>query len=166
VALSSKRTTTKKGLGRERIELRVDDKDLRNLLRSFNRMDDIAKNDMRKIAGDISERVANQVKQNASAYGNPRQNQAVVQSLKLSKSEKSPYFSLGGSQRVTSRGTAAGNILAGAEFGSNRFRQFPPHRGQQGYFIFPTLRAMQKQITREWLDGYKLIRDAWIGRVG
>lgn len=166
MALSSKRTVTKKGLGRQSIQLKIEDRDLQGLLRSFSKMDDIAKNDMRKIAGDISQKVAERVRQNAGIYGNTNQNRAIAESIRLSKSEKAPYFTIGGTQRVTSTGARAGEILAGAEFGSTRFKQFPNHRGQQGWFIFPTLRAMQKQITQEWLDGYKLVRDAWIGRIG
>ena len=38
------------------------DKDYRGLLRAFNKMDDIAKNDMKKIASDLAERGANYAK--------------------------------------------------------------------------------------------------------
>lgn len=164
MALVSSRTTLKSGAGRERVQLKVDDRDLRALLASFNRMDDIAKNDMRKIAVEISERVANEVRYSAGSAGQTRVNQAIMQSLKINKKDKAPNFSLGGTTRVTSRGTKAGEILFGAEFGSTKYRQFPPHLGKTGYFIFPTLKKMQRQILSDWLQGYKLIRDAWIKR--
>lgn len=165
MALVSKSRTTKSGAGRQTLQLKIDDRDLRALLATFGKMDDIAKNDMRKIAASISEKVANEVRYAASQSGKPAVNNAIMQSLKISKSDKAPNFSLGGSPRVTSRGTKAGEILFGAEFGSNKYRQFPPHLGKTGYFIFPTLRKMQRSILAEWLSGYKLIRDAWVKRV-
>lgn len=166
MALSTKSTVTKKGLGRQKIELRVDDADLRALLKSFSKMDDIARNDMRKIAANITEKVVNEVKQEASVNGAVNVNRAVINSIKVNRNDKSPNFSIGGTQRVTSIGTKAGELIAGVEFGSNRYKQFPSHRGQQGYFIFPTLKRMQREIIKEWLDGYKIVRDAWVGRFG
>ena len=39
-----------------------------------------------------------------------------------------------------SGGTGIG-FFYGAEFGSNRYHQFMPHRGQTGYFLYPTIRG-------------------------
>lgn len=166
MALSTKSTTTKKGLGRQAIQLKVDDPDLRGLLRSFNRMDDIAREDMRRVAADITEKVVNEVTREAGTSGQVNVNRAVLKSLKINKRDKAPNFTIGGTPRVTSTGAKAGELIAGVEFGSSKFKQFPPHRGQQGYFIFPTLKRMQRDITRDWLNSYKIIRDAWVGRIG
>jgi hypothetical protein len=166
VALSTKSTTTKKGLGRQAIQLKVDDPDLRGLLRSFNRMDDIAREDMRRVAADITEKVVNEVTREAGTSGQVNVNRAVLKSLKINKRDKAPNFTIGGSPRVTSTGARAGELIAGVEFGASKYKQFPPHRGQQGYFIFPTLKRMQRDITRDWLNSYKIIRDAWVGRIG
>lgn len=166
MVLRAKSTTTKKGLGRQKIELKVDDPDLRALLRSFSKMDDIAREDMRKVAADITQKVVNEVTREAGISGKVNINQAVMKSLKINKNDKAPNFSLGGSARVTSTGAKAGELIAGVEFGASKYPQFPPHKGTQGYFIFPVLRRMQKDITREWLNAYKIIRDAWVGRIG
>lgn len=42
----------------------------------------------------------------------------------------------------------------GDEFGSNRFRQFPPHAGKRGYFLHPTLRDDTNQIAKFYGDAY------------
>ena len=72
------------------------DKDYRSLLRTFGKMDDIAKNDMKQIAKDLAERGANYAKGAASsAPYNVKQAIAVAESIKISKSDKAPSFSIG-----------------------------------------------------------------------
>jgi hypothetical protein len=169
VALKTTSTTTKSGQGRQKLELKIDDADLRGLLRSFGKMDDIAKNDMKKIAEGLSRETVDAVKSAAASSGNPRQNLAVMESVSIKVSDKSPNFTIGGKDRVTSQGTQAGYMLTGAEFGSSKYKQFPSRSGgggREGYFIFPTLKRLQPSLTAKWLDGYKLVRDAWKGRLG
>jgi hypothetical protein len=72
---------------------------------------------------------------------------------------------------VTSSGAKAGEIFPGSEFGSTNFKQFPARsprvgRGNQGYYLYKTIKDRQPQMLAEWLQGYKLIRDAWVKRVG
>lgn len=169
MALKTTSTTTKSGQGRQKLELKVDDKDLNGLLRSFSKMDNIAKDDMKKIAEGLSRETVDAVKSAAASSGNPRLNLAVIDSISIKVSDKAPNFSIGGKDRVTSQGTPAGYLLTGAEFGSNKYPQFPRRSGgggREGYFIFPTLKRLQPALTRKWLDGYKLVRDAWVGRIG
>lgn len=40
----------------------------------------------------------------------------------------------------------------GHEFGATRYKQFPPHRGQAGYAVYPTIRAMREQIIDQYGD--------------
>jgi hypothetical protein len=43
----------------------------------------------------------------------------------------------------------------GQEFGGGarqRTRQFPPHRGREGYFLWPTVRRRLKTAGRDWAD--------------
>jgi hypothetical protein len=56
-------------------ELKINDRDLRGLLASFSKMDNIAKEDMKKIAADIAKRNAQAIISAASAAPNPRQGQ-------------------------------------------------------------------------------------------
>jgi hypothetical protein len=151
---------------RDKITITVDDSDLRALLRSFNQMDDIAKVDMRKIAQDIAQDAATKVQQMASRTN---QGAAIANSIKINKGDKAPNFTIGGTKKVTQSGTSAGTLLFGTEFGSKRFRQFPPRsrpkgRGNRGWFIFIALERFQPTITKEWLQGYEKIATAWKSR--
>jgi hypothetical protein len=92
-----------------------------------------------------------------------------MKSLKTTKSDKAPNFTLGGTTKVTQSGTSAGTLLFGSEFGSKRFRQFPPRsrpkgRGNRGWFIFIALERFQPTIAKEWLLGYEKIATAWKSR--
>jgi hypothetical protein len=154
---------------RQTISVKVDDYELRKLLATFGKMDDIAKNDMKKIANDLTERAARFVTSYAYNAPNPAQANAIMKSLKTSKSDKAPNFTLGGTTKVTQSGTSAGTLLFGSEFGSKRFRQFPPRsrpkgRGNRGWFIFIALERFQPTIAKEWLLGYEKIATAWKSR--
>jgi hypothetical protein len=158
---------------RDRISITVDDKDLRALLRSFKQMDDIASIDMKKIAQDLAQDAARNVALMASRTN---QGQVVARSIKVNKSDRSPNFTIGGSGNANVKGKAKyGELLFGVEFGGptyfpNGGKRFPPRSprkgvGNSGYFIFPTLKAMQPEITRRWLQGYEMIRNAWKERI-
>jgi hypothetical protein len=154
---------------RQTISVKVDDYELRKLLATFGKMDDIAKNDMKKIANDLTERAARFVTSYAYNAPNPAQANAIMKSLKTTKSDKAPNFTLGGTTKVTQSGTSAGTLLFGSEFGSKRFRQFPPRsrpkgRGNRGWFIFIALERFQPTIAKEWLLGYEKIATAWKSR--
>ena len=147
------------------------DKDYKALLRTFGKMDEIAKIDMKKIAGDLAERGAAYAKGAASsAPYNQRQALAVAESIKISKSEKAPSFSIGGRQKVGSSAFSAGYVIMGNEFGSNRLKQFPRRsprqgRGNRGWWLYPAMSRFQPTIAKEWLAGFQKVRDAWIGRI-
>ena len=145
------------------------DKDYRALLRTFNKMDDVAKNDMKTIAKDLAERGANYAKgAAANAPYNQRQALAVAESIKISKSDKAPSFSIGGSRKVGSSAFSAGYVIMGNEFGSKNFKQFPRRSGRggkEGWWLYRAMSRFQPIIAREWLAGFEKIRDAWTGRV-
>lgn len=151
------------------ISVKVDDYELRKLLATFGRMDDIAKNDMKKIANDLTERAAKFVTSYAYNAPNPAQANAIMKSLKTNKGDKAPNFTVGGNTRVTRSGAKAGNLLFGAEFGSKQYKQFPPRstskgRGNRGWFLFIALERFQPTIAKEWLQGYAKIAEAWKSR--
>jgi hypothetical protein len=152
------------------LALKIEDRDLRRLLGTFSKMDEIAKNDMREIATKIAQKNALAVQAAASGAPNPNQARAVASSIESVSTSKDPTIKIYRSRRVTSNGTQAGYLFPGSEFGSNKFKQFPARserygRGNQGYWLYKTLRTRQPEILREWLDSYKLIRDEWIGRI-
>lgn len=144
------------------------DKDYRALLKTFSKMDDIAKNDMKEISRDLAERGANYAKGAANnAPYNRRQALAVVESIKISKSDKAPSFSIGGSKKVGSSAFSAGYVIMGNEFGSKNYKQFPRRSGRggkEGWWLYRAMSRFQPTIAREWLAGFEKIRDAWTGR--
>lgn len=145
------------------------DKDYRALLRTFSKMDDIAKNDMKTIAKDLAERGAKYAQGAANnAPYNPRQARAVAESIKISKSDKAPSFSIGGSRKVGSSAFSAGYVIMGNEFGSKNYKQFPRRSGRggkEGWWLYRAMSRFQPTIAREWLAGFEKIKDAWTGRV-
>jgi hypothetical protein len=147
------------------------DREYKSLLRAFGKMDDIAKNDMKKIAQDLAERGAAYAKGSASRSPyNPKQAVAVAESIKVSKSDKAPSFSIGGRQKVGASAFSAGYVIMGSEFGSKQYKQFPRRspsqgRGNRGWWLYPAMSRFQPTIAREWLAGYEKVRDAWTGRV-
>ena len=144
------------------------DKDYRGLLRAFSKMDDIAKNDMKQIASALAERGANYAKGAANnAPYNVKQAQAVADSIKISKSDKAPSFSIGGNRKVGSSAFSAGYVIMGNEFGSKQYKQFPKRSGQggkQGWWLFKAMARFQPVIAQEWLRGYEKITSSWKSR--
>jgi len=147
------------------------DKDYRALLRAFGKMDDIAKNDMKKIAQDLAERGAAYAQGSASrAPYNTKQAVAVADSIKVSKSDKAPSFSIGGRAKVGSSAFSAGYVIMGSEFGSKQYKQFPKRspsqgRGNKGWWLYPAMSRFQPTIAKEWLAGFEKVRNAWMGRI-
>ena len=147
------------------------DREYKSLLRAFGKMDDIAKNDMKKIAQDLAERGAAYAKGSASRSPyNSKQAVAVAESIKVSKSDKAPSFSIGGRQKVGASAFSAGYVIMGSEFGSKQYKQFPRRspsqgRGNRGWWLYPAMSRFQPTIAREWLAGFEKVRDAWTGRV-
>ena len=141
------------------------DKEYRALLRTFSKMDDIAKNDMKDIAKQLAERGANYAKGAANnAPYNVKQARAVAESIRISKSDKAPSFSIGGRQKVGASAFSAGYVIMGNEFGSKQYKQFPRRSGKggkEGWWLYRAMSRFQPTIAQEWLKGYEKIRDAW-----
>jgi len=159
-----------KAKGKDPFALKISDSDLRGLLRSFSKMDQIAKEDMKQIATDIARKNAQAIIQAANSAPNPKQAQAVVSSIEVVSSSKDPSLKMIRRNVVTSSGARSGELFPGSEFGSNNFKQFPKRspslaKGNEGYFLYKTLKERQPQMLADWLQGFKLVRDAWMGRL-
>jgi hypothetical protein len=163
------------------IQIKVDDKEILAILRSFKKMDDIAKNDMKAVTKDIANEAASAI---GSALSTTKQGAAIARTIRVSSSyARGPRIEIGGDKGKLSSGNIPGEILMGTEFGAyqNRsrerksgqyvgYKQFQPRspregRGNAGYFIFPTLKAMQPYITKRWVEQVDRIRAEWRGRV-
>jgi hypothetical protein len=120
-----------------------------------------------------------------SALQSTPQGQAIARSIRVSPKSKTPFFTVGGSSVKLRNGTPVGEIALGVEFGAYQdrqrkrkgkstnyvgYRQFQPRspregRGNAGYFIFPTLKALQPEITRKWVEQVDRIRREWRERI-
>jgi len=132
-------------------EIKIADKDIKAILSTFKNMDDIAKEDMKKTSRDIANDAASAI---GSALQATKQGQALARSIKVSNSfKRGPVISIGGDNPKLSTDYVG-------------YRQFQPRspregRGNAGYFIFPTLKALQPYITKRWVDEVDRIRREW-----
>ena len=59
------------------------------------------------------------------------------------------------------------DVFFGAEFGGDatpKTKQFLRHRGQSGYFFWPTVRKRKNAIAKEYLDGMdRVVKELGIG---
>jgi hypothetical protein len=169
-------------MGTRPFEIKIKDADLLAIRKTFSKMDDIAKDDMNRAAQQIAIEAASAV---GSALQSTPQGQAVARSIRVSPKSKTPFFTVGGSSVKLRNGTPVGEIALGVEFGAYQdrqrkrkgkstnyvgYRQFQPRspregRGNAGYFIFPTLKALQPEITRKWVEQVDRIRREWRERI-
>ena len=161
-------------------EIKIKDADINAIRKTFKNMDEIAQNDMNRAAQQIAIEAASAV---GSALQATPQGQAIARTIRVSKSSKSPVITIGGGTSKLKSGTPVGEILIGTEFGAYNnirrerksgtyigLRQFDKRspregRGNAGYFIFPTLKALQPYITKQWIDQVDRIRQEWKSRV-
>jgi len=179
----------KRGVGQ--IVVRLDDPEVKQILRNFSAMEKAANVDLKDLSRSISEWLVPEL---ARASMNhrwyPEQAQRLASSIRVAR-DRVPSIRIGGAKRfVNSNGerVAYGSLLFGNEFGAfpnyarTRFRnqaqarmnaqgglQFPPRspregRGNRGYWIFPRLKRLQPTILRWWLEGAQEVADHWRAR--
>jgi hypothetical protein len=160
------------------IKFQPDLRDLRGLLKALNKMDDDSKKALKEDVASISSWTATGIKQAAFGFSPmPRQAAIVAQTVRANK-DRIPNVTIGGSKGRASGGANAGILLFGNEFGSDRNTfasagnfpnggyKFPARtpregRGNRGYWIFPTLKAMQPEITRRWKASVEKVLENW-----
>jgi len=179
-------TTAKSKAGR--VTVRLDDKDIKAILRNFSKMDKQANRDLRDLSRDISKDIVGEFRNAArGTRWYPEQASFVAQSARVAR-DRTPSVTIGGAKRYTTddgRRVAAGSLLFLSEFGSvtskqrERFRnkkqrdagvlgglQGPPRspkegRGNRGWWLFPRLKRMQPDILRRWITGAQKVADTW-----
>jgi hypothetical protein len=148
------------------------------LLKALNKMDDDSKKALKDDVAAISAWTAGGIRM-AGYVGAPmpRQTAIVAQTVRANK-DRIPNVTIGGSRGRASGGANAGILLFGNEFGSDRNAfgsagnfpnggyKFPARtpregRGNRGYWIFPTLKAMQPEITRRWKNAVGEVYENW-----
>lgn len=150
------------------------DKDeLRKIIRSYKAMDEAGQEAAKRESGALADYATQQIRAAATGV----QQQRIAQGIKVSKTSKIGEFGIGFAQQKFSGGatTQLNNngqdggrgILAGVEFGAKRFPQFGERtprygqRGNQGRFIWPTMRRIQPDIIRKWETAFAKIIKEW-----
>ena len=140
--------------------------EIREVIKAFKAMDQTAIDEAKKVSGALADYALGKIKEAAGTRTvATKVATRIADNGKVSKSSKVGEISLGfASQRFSGGGTTK-SLWGGMEFGSNRFKQFPKRtptigRGNAGYFIFPTLKAAQPYIIKEWQEAFsKIIKE-------
>ena len=150
-----------------------DKAELRQIIKSFKGMSEAAQEAAKRESGALADYATQQIRSAASGV----QQQRIAQGIKVSKTSKigefgigfaAQKFSGGATTQLNVNGQAGGRgILAGVEFGSKRFSRFGERtprfgeKGNQGRFIWPTMRRIQPDIIRKWEAAFEKIVKEW-----
>jgi hypothetical protein len=151
-------------------------KDLFETLRKFSKASPQFNKEMRKVAAVIAEDLRQKVIVEAGTVSRARQAVAVAKGFRVIKSERIPTLELRGSSPFPSKSrppskrknkVTRSDVFFGAEFGGQArptTRQFLRHRGQSGYFFWPTVRKRKNAIAKEYLEGIdRVVKELGIG---
>jgi len=152
--------------------------DYRGLLKALTLMDKEANFQLKNDVYAISAWTAQNIQQAGYAHPFYPKQAAIAAATVRAARDRVPTVYIGGSKGRASGGANAGQILFGNEFGGDRNAfgnkqafanggyRFPPRtaregRGNTGYWIFPTLKAMQPEIKRKWFAACNKVMDNW-----
>ena len=139
-------------------------RDLMAIVKVLKAMDDEATNQAKQESGAIAEFAQGKIKERAGGRGVVASR--IADGSRVSKSSKIGEISFGFASQRFSGGATTQMLWAGTEFGSNKFKQFPiwsgsTGRGSTGWFIYPTLRAIQPEIIAKWENAFDKILKEW-----
>jgi hypothetical protein len=139
-------------------------------MRAYARGCDTRTGELRDAAQRTAADLGAKVQRALSSDGDPRSPVLAV-TVRVSRGMV-PSFRVGGSRKVFSSGTdgfptAAGRLLFGTEFGAARSSPggYRPHRGRQGYAIYPTIRQNRDVTVRNYRQALDQLAREW-GRGG
>lgn len=97
--------------------------------------------ELRDASQEIADDVAQSARRKASTIGGVA---AKVAPTIRAKRDRIPVVQMGGSKKIRDGANqTVGNVIWGSEFGGQgrpRTMQFLPHRGKDGYFLWPSVR--------------------------
>jgi hypothetical protein len=144
-------------------------RELGRLAKTFTLMGDEAVERSRKIAYEISDLSLQKIKQ--AAYKRTISAGAVrrvVDGAVLSKTSKTGRITIGYANQRFSGGANTGLLYGPLEFGTKRsdLKQFPTYSGRfgagsRGWFIYPTLREFQPQLTLMYIKAMNEAVKEW-----
>ena len=150
-------------------------KDLFETLRKFSKASPQFNKEMRKVAYTIARDLEAKVRIEAGTVSRASQAIQVAKGLRASN-ERIPTIKLRGKESFVSKSrpnskrktkVTRADVFFGAEFGgaaTSKTKQFLRHRGQSGYFFWPTVRKRKNAIAKEYLDGMdRVVKELGIG---
>ena len=138
--------------------------ELRAIIYAFKGMDDEAVSQAKSVSNGLATYLQSKII--SKSQGRDTASRRIAEGSRVSKSSKIGEMSFGfASQRFSGGGTTQ-QLWGGYEFGSNKYRQFPiwsgrEGRGSKGWFIYPTLKAEQPQIIKQWAEAFSQIVKVW-----
>lgn len=155
---------------KESIRISANSRELKGLYDAFKTLENEANVNLKNDVSGISLWTAQQIVAAAPSAIYPKQAAKVAKTIRPQK-DRVPKILIGGSRERFSGGAVSGQILFGNEFGGpslfpNGGKRFPfrspaKGRGNEGYWIFPTLVKIQPEITRRWLDSVDKVLNKW-----
>ena len=138
---------------------------LRGIIKAFGAMDDQAVAESKKQSGALVEYLKRKII-DASGQTTNQVDDRIATGSRVSKSSKIGEISFGFASQKFSGGGTTQQLWGGAEFGSNKYKQFPNWsgkfgRGSRGWFIYPTLRHEQPYIIEQWENAFDRIVKEW-----
>jgi hypothetical protein len=144
-------------------------RELRQLAKAFSLMGDEAIAEARSTSNALASYAANEIKQ--AGYGrtvSAKAVQRVVDGAKVSNTSKTGRISFGFASQRFSGGATTQQLWGGLEFGdpTGKYKQFPSYSGKygagsRGWFIYPTLRKIQPELTARWIDAMDKVVKKW-----
>ena len=137
----------------------------RLIIKALGAMSDQAIAEAKKESGALTEYLQKQI-QNVASFTQNLIDDRIAAGSRVSKSSKIGEISFGFASQKFSGGGTTQQLWGGAEFGSNKDKQFPNWsgkfgRGSRGWFIYPTLRQNQKYIIEQWENAFDRIVKEW-----
>jgi hypothetical protein len=150
------------------VKIAYDKTDLRGITKAFKAMSEEATDAAKRESSNLAEYAAGQIKiAAASRTVSGIAASRIADGVRISKSSKIGEFSYGFAGQKFSGGGSTRILWGPMEFGSKKFKQFPVRsprlgaKGNEGYFIFPTLRRIQPKIVAQWEEAFSKILKEW-----
>jgi hypothetical protein len=150
------------------VRIAVDERTMNGLKYALSKMDKESNAQLRNDVADITSWYAPKLANAAYGLGsanNPLQAQRVAESVRAVR-DRTPNVQVGGRRGRFSGGAVSGQVVYGSEFGSNNFKQFPARsprtgRGNAGWWIYPSLKRFQPEITHKWKEAVMKVLGNW-----
>jgi len=170
---------------KETVSIKADPSQLKGLYAAFRTLEKDANTELKTKVTAISAWTAVKIKAAAESAPMPKQATRVATTVRPNK-DRIPNITVGGSKARFSGGAVSGQVLFGSEFGASEFlikpkngsnlgantfgknkgRRFPDmspplNGGNEGYWIYPTLRKEQPAITQQWIAAVESVLNGW-----